>query len=132
MSERENSSYVYPVSFSEAIKICLGKYATFTGRASRSEFWYFYLFYILVYIGACVIDAALGAPVLSTIVSLGLLLPVLAAQVRRLHDTGRSGWWILIVLTIIGGVVLLIWYCQKSSTLDNQHGDAPLLRVATA
>ncbi len=80
------------MTMGQSISTCLGKYADFSGRASRSEYWYFVLFsYIVVF----AFDAA-HLSALSTLVSLGLLLPTLGAGVRRLHDTERSGWWILV------------------------------------
>lgn len=84
--------------FGKAISTCFSKYATFSGRASRSEYWYFYLFCTLIGIMGSFFELA-GAPAVSALISLGLVLPSLAATVRRLHDTGRSGWW-------LGGPVL--------------------------
>lgn len=91
--------------FVEAAKVCLSKYATFSGRASRSEFWFFYLFYILIVMVAQVIDIAIIAaiaasgvpffiPIFSFIVILGMILPQLAVSWRRLHDIDRTGWWL--------------------------------------
>ena len=97
------------MDFLQAIKSCLGQYATFSGRASRSEFWWFFLFQVLVMIAASILgDAAYS------IVVLGLLLPALAVGTRRLHDIGRSGWWQLLMLTGIGYLVLLFWWVQPS------------------
>lgn len=84
--------------FGEAISTCLNKYATFSGRASRSEYWYFYLFCILIGLISGFIEVA-GSPAVSGLISLALVLPSLAVTVRRLHDTNRSGWW-------LGGPVL--------------------------
>jgi uncharacterized membrane protein YhaH (DUF805 family) len=117
------------MSFGEAISSVLGKYATFTGRAARSEFWYFFLFTIILDIIASVIDAvafsSLPDPV-STLVSLALLLPTLAVSARRLHDIDRSFWWVLISLTGIGIFVLLYWYCQRGTPGPNRYGPDPL------
>lgn len=102
------------VSFGEAIKTCFSKYATFSGRASRSEFWYFFLFSFIL---GCI-------PIVNFIAGLVLLLPSLAVAVRRLHDTGKSGWWYLICLIpFIGGLVLLIFYCQEGQPDANQYGE---------
>lgn len=131
------------MTFQEAVKTCLSKYATFTGRASRSEYWFFYLATLIVMIVAGMIDRALGLDFttinpltgleqsvgygwLYVIAGLGLMLPSLAAGIRRLHDGNRSGWWWLIALTLIGIVVLLVWFIQKGTTGDNRYGPDPL------
>ena len=89
------------------------KYVTFSGRATRSEFWWFYLFTVLVNLVASFVGNLIFMSTyniffiyLSTITSLILLLPSLAVAVRRLHDVGRSGWWILIAFTVIGIIPL--------------------------
>ncbi len=97
------------MNFGQAISTCLSKYATFTGRASRPEFWWFFLFQLLVSIAASMLgDVANG------LVNLALLLPALAVGARRLHDIGRSGWWQLIMLTVIGLLVLIYWWVQPT------------------
>lgn len=122
------------MGFGDAIRSCLQKYATFAGRAPRSEFWWFWLFGGLVSAVCGVIDTAiLGAPAgegwLSALAGLALLLPSLAVSVRRLHDIGRSGWWWWIALIpIIGWIVLIVWYCQASQPGTNQFGPDPLGR----
>lgn len=111
------------MSFSEAIKDGFDHYAKFDGRASRPSFWWWVLFVIIVSIVANIIDLAIDAPVISTIVGLGLLLPGLSKAIRRLHDTGRTGWWILIgLIPLIGFIVLLIFYLEKSEPTENQYG----------
>ena len=97
------------MNFGQAISVCLSKYATFTGRASRPEFWWFFLFQILISIA----DSMLG-DVIAGLVSLGLLLPALAVGTRRLHDIGKSGWWQLIMLTVVGLLVLIYWWVQPA------------------
>lgn len=97
------------MDFVSAVKSCLGQYAGFSGRAVRSEFWWFFLFQIIV----MVIASFLG-DVISGIVSIALLLPALAVGARRLHDVGRSGWWQLLTLTGIGVLVLIYWWVQPS------------------
>jgi len=90
------------MTFTQAVSSALSSYATFHGRARRSEYWWFYLFTILVAIPAGVIDAILDMAfnneigIVGTITSLALLLPSLAVTARRLHDTGRTGWWMLL------------------------------------
>ena len=97
------------MDFLQAVKSCLGQYATFSGRASRSEFWWFSLFQVL----ALIVTSMLGDTAYS-IAALLLLLPALAVGTRRLHDIGRSGWWQLLMLTGIGYLVLLYWWVQPS------------------
>lgn len=131
------------MTFQEAVRTCLSKYATFSGRASRSEYWFFYLATVIVIFVAGILDRALGLDFkmanpltgleqsagygwLYVIAGLALLLPSLAAMVRRLHDTNRSGWWWLIALTGIGAIVLLVWFVSKGTTGDNTYGPDPL------
>jgi uncharacterized membrane protein YhaH (DUF805 family) len=116
------------MDFQTAIKTCLSKYATFQGRAHRPEYWWFVLFGFLVQLASSAIDAGLlgfemgGGPV-SGLVGLGLFLPSLAAAVRRLHDTDRSGWWmLLILLPVIGTLVLLWWLTRPGDTTMNRFG----------
>ncbi|CAN7291346.1 DUF805 domain-containing protein [Acidovorax sp. LjRoot118] len=97
------------MDFAQAIKSCFSQYAGFTGRAPRSEFWWFALFQILV-----LLVTAFISEIAYAIAALALLLPVLAVGARRLHDIGRSGWWQLLSLTGIGGLVLLYWWVQPS------------------
>jgi len=98
------------MGFGAAVSACLRKYATFSGTAPRSEYWWFVLFYVAAYVIAAVLDVALNTLfLLQPLVILALLLPLLAAAVRRLHDTGRSGWWYLVGLVpFIGGIWLLV------------------------
>ena len=104
------------MNFGQAISVCLSKYATFTGRASRPEFWWFALFQILISLAA----GMLG-DVVNGLVALGLLLPALAVGTRRLHDIGKSGWWQLIMLTVIGLLVLIYWWAQPAVEGGNAY-----------
>ena len=106
------------MSFGESIATCLAKYATFSGRASRSEYWWFYLFTLLMQWGSLLVDPS-GQ--LGGLVAIVFLLPNWAAAVRRLHDTGRSGWWLLIGLTIIGMIPLLIWFAMPGHDAANGY-----------
>jgi len=113
--------------------LALKKYATFSGRAQRAEYWYFYLFYLLIFIGLSMVDgitgsfnAAAGIGLLGGLYSLALVIPSLAVGVRRLHDTGRSGWWLLIgLIPLIGVLVLLFFFVQDSAPTDNGYGPNP-------
>ena len=100
-----------------AISVCFKKYATFSGRASRSEFWFFYLFYIIVYIVGSIVGAAVGSSMLVYLFIVPLWLPQLAAGIRRMHDVGRSGWFMLVPIYNI------ILACTASNSGTNKYGD---------
>ena len=104
------------MTFGTAISTCFSKFATFKGRASRSEYWYFYLFYVLVILGTTVVDVAIGIDVFANLAVLALFLPLLAVGARRLHDTNRSGWFILVP---IYNLVLL---CTAGTPGENRFG----------
>ena len=111
---------VKPISFVEAVKLFFVRYTDFKGRSRRSEYWWVYLFNMIVsgVIALLIAD-------LAWIWSLVTLVPSLALCVRRLHDIGKSGWWILIALVpLVGGIILLVFTC-KDSTEDNQWGPNP-------
>ena len=115
--------------FTEALK----KYAVFSGRSRRKEYWYFVLFTVLISIALSIIDgltgtyeSSAGVGLLSGIFSLGILIPSIAVSVRRLHDIDRTGWWILISLVpIIGWIVLLVFHVQDSTPSTNRYGSNP-------
>ena len=117
-----------------SIKTCFNKYATFSGRASRSEYWFFILFGILGGIVAIIIDVMiLGYPMdestpINSIFSLVLIIPTTAAACRRLHDVNKSGWWQLIAITIIGIIPLMIWLCSEGTKKNNSYGNPIKLR----
>ena len=101
-------------------------YADFTGRARRQTFWMFILCNFVVSLVLGIIGALIGTKILSTVYSLALLVPTLALGARRLHDTGRSGWWQLISLVpLVGGIVLIIFWCQDSQPEANKWGANP-------
>ena len=102
-----------PVTFFEAIRICLAKYAEFTGRASRAEFWWFALFVVLVTSALVYINEALASIFLILI-----LLPLLAVGARRLRDSGQSPWWLLFLPVPVGGIVTLgiLWALPPANT----------------
>ncbi|MEV1285527.1 DUF805 domain-containing protein [Micromonospora sp. NPDC049679] len=119
----------------DAIKSVLSQYAGFGGRARRSEYWWFFLFTLILSIVAGILDGALGTDigsdpsstgVIGIIVSLALLLPGLAVTVRRLHDTDRSAWWLLIGLVpLVGGIVLLVFALKDGTRGGNRYGADP-------
>jgi uncharacterized membrane protein YhaH (DUF805 family) len=114
------------MSFGDAISTCFSQYVTFTGRARRSEYWYFFLFILLVEVAAVVIGAVIHFSLLGTVVSLAVLLPHLAVAVRRLHDTGRSGWWVLVgIIPLIGTVMLIVFFATDATPAGDKYGPAP-------
>lgn len=144
------------MSFAAAVKSVYRKYAAFEGRARRAEFWYFYLFEIIVMVplyGIGLASLALGgglsdstsstgtstapasvplivlgaiALVLFSVFALATLIPRLAVTVRRLHDTGRSGWWIFIsYVPFVGGILLLVWLASSGEYGPNRFGGDP-------
>lgn len=98
------------MTFSQAIAACFSSYASFSGRASRPEFWWFFLFQVLASLGASMVGDWLNG-----VVVLALLLPGLAVGTRRLHDIGKTGWWQLIMLTGIGYFLLMYWWAQPTA-----------------
>ena len=108
-------NYSQEIGFGDAIKICFNKFAEFEGRARRSEFWWWYLFTVLVG----------WIPYIGWLASLVFLIPSLAVGARRLHDTGRSGWLqFLMLVPCIGSIILIIWWCEDSKG-DNEYGPSP-------
>jgi uncharacterized membrane protein YhaH (DUF805 family) len=95
-------------------------YAQFDGRASRSEYWWFYLFTLLAGLAAEIVGSTVG-----NLATLVFFLPSLALAARRLHDVGRSGWWFLLVFTVIGIPVLLYWLVRASDAGPNKYGEGP-------
>ncbi len=111
----------------------LRNYAQFSGRARRAEYWYFVLFNLLIMIGLSIIDGLLGSfsaqagmGLLSGIYALAVLIPSIAVAVRRLHDSDKSAWWLLVLLIpFVGGLVLLILMVLDSTPGSNRYGDNP-------
>ena len=101
------------------------KYADFTGRARRKEFWMFVLFYFIVSIVLGIVDSIIGFQLLGLLFSLGSLIPSLASGARRLHDTGRSGWWQLLYLIPLIGLIIMIVFLVQDSHPDNEYGPNP-------
>jgi uncharacterized membrane protein YhaH (DUF805 family) len=119
------------MNFTQAISSGFSNYVNFAGRAVRSEYWYWTLFFFIGSIVASIIDVVLGIRVFDTIFGLGVLLPTIAVGVRRLHDLDRSGWWLLLgVIPLIGAIVLLIWFCSRGTVGTNRFGPDPLAAIA--
>ena len=112
----------------------LKKYAVFSGRARRKEYWMFFLFNIIIALVLVFIDGATG-PARGSGIGLGplyglyvlaTLIPSIAVSVRRLHDTNRSGWWLFLSLVpLIGGIAIFVFMCQDSQQGENQYGPNP-------
>ena len=116
----------YEMNLVNAFKrVVFENYANFSNRASKAEYWWYVLASILVGFAAGFIDGFFGLNIFNALVSLALLIPGLAVSARRLHDTDRSGWWILIAFTVIGLIPLLIWYIQASDQTENRFGPIP-------
>jgi uncharacterized membrane protein YhaH (DUF805 family) len=114
------------MDFRQAISSGFANYVNFFGRATAPEFWFWILFCVIGAVVTEILDAAVfiphpGLSPFNTLFTLAVLLPSLAVMVRRLHDTGRSGWWLLLVPTGIGILVLLRWASFESLTDDNKH-----------
>lgn len=121
------------MGFADAVRTCLSKYASATGRARRSEYWWFALFGFLVGLAAAVLDGVLGTGFLYILSTLALLLPSITVGIRRLHDTDRSGWWLLIgLIPLIGTVILIVFFVMEGTRGPNQHGPDPKQEPAAA
>jgi len=131
----------FSMDFMTAVRTCLSKYVDFSGRARRSEYWYFALFSFLVSLAASIVDAVIGTDydgatsggLIQTVVGLAFFLPSLAVAVRRLHDTDRSGWWILIgLIPLVGFIVLIVFWATQGNPGANQYGAPPPNEPAVA
>ena len=118
----------------------LRKYADFSGRARRAEYWWFVLLTMVASLVATIIDGLLGLDalvgpygVLTTLLGLALLVPSIAVGARRLHDTDRSGWWLLIgFIPLVGAIVLIVFFVMEGTRGDNRFGPDPLAADGTA
>ena len=115
--------------------------AQFSGREDRKEFWYFFLFYVVVYKILAIVDgmvfggdvsmtrdsfSASSSGPLQAIFALGSFIPMLAVTFRRLHDINKTAWWILLgLIPLVGTIILIIWYARKGDPAPNAHGEAP-------
>jgi uncharacterized membrane protein YhaH (DUF805 family) len=136
------------VGFAESVRACFGKFADFQGRASRSEFWWFFLFsvlvslgmtiplYVLMAIAAVAGDNAAGAGLAAVIaiiwsiavviITIVLLIPLLAVGARRLHDYGQSAWFLLLYFVPCGNLVLIVLWALGGTPGDNPYGPRPV------
>jgi len=120
------------MNFGEAIQSGFQNYVNFSGRSQRSAYWYWVLFAVLAGVAGAIVDGILfgykpeGINAVQAIVGLALLLPGIAVAVRRLHDLDRTGWWFLLVLTGIGAILLIVWFCWKGTEGPNRFGPDPL------
>ena len=122
------------MNFLESVQKCIKNYVTFSGRASRSEYWWFALACSAV-IGVVGLFSMLVSAIIPffgilllpimLILAVGLMIPQMAAGARRLHDTGRSGWWLLLPITCIGIIFLIMWLCEDSAEGENEYGPNP-------
>lgn len=123
--------YQYQVTFTDAVKRAFENYCGFTGRASRSEYWWFGLFcfaanIVLTY-GLMIFGAKVGVYA-SWLFQLAVLLPSLGLAVRRLHDINKSGWWFLInLIPLVGNIIFIVWACKESQPTANEYGEVPNL-----
>ena len=130
------------MDFMTAVKTCFSKYVTFSGRARRSEFWWFVLFVFVGSIALSIVDSVLfgtttvtdngfssstDTPILSGLFTLAILLPYISVAVRRLHDIDRSGWWYWIgLIPLIGFILLIVWFARVGTSGSNTYGEDPL------
>jgi uncharacterized membrane protein YhaH (DUF805 family) len=113
------------MSFLDAVRTVLTKYAVLDGRARRTEYWYYTLAYVLVFVALLQLEHGIGSRWPTTILTLALFLPSLAVSVRRLHDTDRSGWWLLFALVPFLGLIVLVFFIQDGTTGKNSYGPDP-------
>lgn len=123
------------MGFGEAIQSGFGRYIDFSTRSSRSEYWFWVLFILLVQIGLGIVDALVfgsgmhegGVGILGGLFALATIIPGIAVGVRRLHDIGRTGWWILIgLIPVIGVIVLIVFFVKPGQPGSNAYGPNPL------
>jgi len=124
------------MGFGDAVRAVIAKYAVFQGRARRAELWYWILAIMVAEIAIAIIGGVLSAVSDSlAVVSLllycallvGIIVPSIAVAVRRLHDTGRSGWWYFIaVVPLVGPILLIVWYCTPGTPGSNAFGSDPI------
>ncbi|HUG37251.1 MAG TPA: DUF805 domain-containing protein [Candidatus Limnocylindrales bacterium] len=116
------------MTFTQAIEAGFKNYTNFSGRAVRSEYWFWFLFEVLVQLGLWIVDSVTGIGVLGILFTLGTLLPGIAVTVRRLHDIDKSGWFLLVgLIPIVGAIIMLVWMCQEGTPGPNRFGPVPVV-----
>lgn len=119
------------MSIDDAVEVCLRKYAVFSGRARRSEYWWFVVFTSVIATFASIFDVIFGTQfgrtgLIQVLATLALLLPSLAVGVRRMHDVDQSGWWLLLlIIPVLGALILMLVFFVRDSGPDNQYGPSP-------
>lgn len=116
------------VSFAQSWVLFFRNYANFSGRSSRSAYWFWFLWTVIITLFIEILRASIGGElspvdIIDLVWSLGILVPSFALAARRLHDVGRSGWWQLIALTIVGIIPLFIWFVSAGDSDTNKYGD---------
>ncbi|GKY86303.1 DUF805 domain-containing protein [Sinisalibacter aestuarii] len=130
------------MTFGQSVSTCFSKYVTFSGRAQRSEFWWWVLFVFVANLVLSVIDSVLfgttvtteygfeastNTPILSGLFGLATLLPGISVAVRRLHDRDKSGWWYwLVLIPLVGIIILIVWFATEGTSGPNRYGEDPL------
>ena len=117
-------------TFQEALRSAIVEnYCNFEGRASRSQYWWYVLFTALLgFLIGIIFGEETTGNIIQGIVTRALLRPGLGLAVRRLHDIGKSGWWIFLAfIPLVGAIILIVWFCQNSQMFPNQYGEVPML-----
>ena len=118
------------MDFQTAVKTGFQRYFDFEGRSFRSEYWWWVLFVIGVNVVLSLFDGSIGGSILNSLFTLIVFIPNIAVGVRRLHDTGKTGWWYLLWLVpIIGWIVVIYWMIQEGDVGDNEYGRDPMVTV---
>lgn len=113
------------MNFSAAVRSAFANYARFSGRARRSEFWWFFLALFLASTGALIVAAVADLLWLYYVLILPFVLPLIAVAVRRLHDTGRSGWWYLLLIVPLANIALYVFWALPGEPRENRYGPVP-------
>ncbi len=114
----------------QSVKTVLANYANFNGRSSRAEFWWWLLAYFLAAVVLAFIGGVLNLNFLPSLLALALLVPNIAVSVRRFHDIGMTGWWALIFIIPLVGLIAMIYFFIKPSVGPNEYGEGPLAPVS--
>lgn len=117
------------MGFVDAIKSGIANYTNFSGRASRSELWFWILGYVIAAFAVGIITAVIGnaGNILLGLLVLAVIVPTISLEVRRLHDLDKSGWWIFISLVpLVGSILLIVWFCTQGTSGPNRFGSNPL------